>query len=134
MVKVCGVVSKPLSAHVVEEVLLGVAGVRAEMGLDEMLQAFFGWFAFWEVKLANGLLDPDVDWESVLEAVGEKQNAVGDFFADAGEFAESFAGLWRREGADGFEVEFVGRDDACGFEQVWGAKSHFAGAELGLGE
>src|SRR5690349_10017240 len=104
------------------------------MGLDECFETLVGGFAFGEVELANGFLDPDVDWESVLEAVGEKQNAVGDFFADAGEFAEAFAGLWRWEGADGFEVEFVGGDDARGFEEVRSAESHLAGAELGFGE
>ena len=56
-----------------------------------------GRFSFWEVELGDGALDPNIDRKSVLKSVGKKQDAIGDFFADAMEFAESFA---RRNGGN----------------------------------
>ncbi len=119
-----------MGAHVVEEVLLGVAGVGAEVGFYKVFEAFGGGLAFWEVELLDGFLDPDIDGEGVLEAVGEEEDAVGDFFADAGELAEGCAGGGGGEGAEGFEVELACSDDAGGLEEVGGAEAHFAIAQV----
>lgn len=117
-----------------EKVLLGVAGVWAEVGLDEFEEALFGGLALREVELGDGALDPDIDRKGVLKSVGEEENAVGDFFAYAGEGAEGFAGGGRGEEAERFEVEVVGCDDLSGLEEIGRAEAHFAGAELGFGE
>src|ERR1041385_8819557 len=95
MVEVSPSVSKPLRAHVVEEVLLGVAGVGTEMGLDEFLQTLVGRFAFGEVKLADRFLDPDLDWKGVLKSVGEEEDAFRDFSAAARESVQVFRTLFQ---------------------------------------
>ncbi len=61
-----------------EEVLLGVAGVRAEMGCGEVVQFFELRPAAEEIELAEGFHDPNVNRESGLEAVGEEEHAIGD--------------------------------------------------------
>ncbi len=72
-------------AGVVEEELLGVAAVWAEVGVGEfsnfcggaVLFVFFG-----EVELEDDAFYPDVDGEGVVAGVGEEENAIGYFGAD----------------------------------------------------
>ena len=104
------------------------------MSLDEFDQALFGRFSSGEIKLAKGFLDPDIYREGVLESVGEKENAVGNFFPDAWEFAEGGAGFGSFQGPQIFQIEFSGGDGLSGFEEVWRAKTHFAGSEALFGD
>ena len=69
-----------------EEVLLGVAAVFAEVCAGEIAEFSGGDLApSLEVVLAQDALDPDVDGERPDSLVGEEQDAVGHFFADARE-------------------------------------------------
>src|SRR4051812_2324768 len=69
-----------------EEILLSVAGIRSEMsggGVEELAR---GGGSVWKIELPQGFQDPNIDGKGGLKAVGEEQDAVGDFVSDAGEF------------------------------------------------
>jgi hypothetical protein len=64
-------------------------------------------------------MDPSVDRHGVEAFVGEEQNAIGHFHADAREHLESLAetrgGLFR----DGLEVDRAIGEQACGFQEIF---------------
>ena len=62
-----------------EKILLGVTGMRAEMGCGKMLKPFGADVAAWKIKFAQRAFHPHVHRKRGIEAVGEQQNAIGDF-------------------------------------------------------
>jgi hypothetical protein len=126
-----GVDAAALGAFAVEEVLLGPAGVGAEMGAGELSQLAGGDALFaGEIDPAEGAFDPHVDGERVVESAGEQQRAVGDLLADAGEFDQFFQRVVVVHRAQGVEVELPAIDQARGGEEVFGAEAEFAVPEL----
>ena len=75
-----------------EKVLLGVAVEGGEVLRGKGLESDLGHAPTLEVKFFQRPLYPDVHWKGFLFAVGEEQNAVGDFGADAGQLDEGFFG------------------------------------------
>ena len=120
-----------MRAFAVEEVLLGPAGVGAEVGAGELSQLAGGDASFaGEVDAAEGALDPHVDGEGVVESAGEEQGAVGDFLADPGQFDQFFQRAVVVHRAQGVEVELAAIDQSGGSEEVFGAEAEFAIPEL----
>ena len=72
-----------LRPHVMEKILLRVAGVRAEMRGGEVAQAFFAGAATREIELLQRAFHPHVHGKRGVKAVGEQQNTVGDLAAHA---------------------------------------------------
>lgn len=120
-------------AHVMKEILLGQAGVRAEMRARQFFDAIAFGARFAEIN-PQRFFDPHIDREGGGKIVGEEENAVGDFFADAGKFAKGGAGFFQRQLLKGFEVELAAGNNFRGREEVRGAKSHFARAQVCFGE
>ena len=98
------------------------------MSSGEVAEAFVGGTAAGEIKLLQGAFDPDVHREGAIEAVGEEEDAVGDFAADAAEFHEFETGGGVVHGSDFFEVEGAVGDLAGGGEEAGGTEAHFAGS------
>ena len=61
-----------------------------------------------------------------------KANAIGDFRADAGKFDQLRARVPQREFSQRFEIDFPGAKSLCRGAKVWGAKTKFARAQVGL--
>ena len=99
-----------MGADMMEEVLLGVPVVRGEVLADEGVELPRGGASPGEVKLTKGLENPGVDGEGLGKAVSKKEDAVGDFGADAGEAFEFGLGGEVIESGNGGEVDFVGCD------------------------
>lgn len=109
-------------AGVVEEVLLGVAGVGAEVGVGEVSDAGGGDVAFAaEVELPEDALDPDVDGDGGEAFAGEEEDAVGDLFADSVEFHEMGAGIGIVQGGEEGEVDVSLADVGGGAVEEGGA-------------
>ena len=123
-----------VGTHVMKEVLLGVTGVAAEVGVGEALEAEAAWAAAREVELAQGFCDPDIDGKSLLETIGEQQHAIGDLPAHAGEFEELFAGSGDGQIMKMGEVESAVRNHSCGLEQIRRAKTHLAFSQFSFGD
>ena len=79
-----------------EQVLLGVAGVGAEMGLAEMTQTRQLDPPLGEIKLAQRFHDPDIHRKGLLKSIAEQQHAIGDFQADPGQLEQLRARLFQR--------------------------------------
>lgn len=123
----------PILALPGEEELLGEAGEGAEVDAAELRER--GGFPVVEaVAAGEGFEDPDVYGEGFEFAGAEEEDAVGDFFADAGEGAEAFFGGGVGEGFRLLEPAGVGGEKAGGLADVAGAEAEEAGAELGLGD
>ena len=132
--EVHGSVQRPVfGSHVVEQILLGVAGVGAEVGFGKMLQAFAFGAAAREVKFLQGFHDPHIYRKGGLEPIRKEEDAIGDFAADAGEFQELVAREFDGQLADPVQIDFSFGDEARRFEQVRGTETHFAGAQFGFG-
>lgn len=116
-----------------EEVLLGEAGERAEVDAAEM-RDLGGFPAVEAVTAGHGFDDPRVDGEGFEFAGAEEEDAVGDFFADAGEGAEAFfrGGVGERFGF--VEPAGVRGEELGGFGNVAGAETEEAGAEIAFGD
>lgn len=115
-----------------EEVLLGEAGERAEVDAAEM-RDLRGFPAIETVAARHGFDDPGIDGKGFEFAGAEEEDAVSDFFADAGKGAEAF---FRRGVGERFgfvEPARVGGEKAGGFGDVAGAEAEEAGAEVGFG-
>ena len=120
-----------------KQVLLGVAGIRPKMGVDETAKPGRAWAAFGKIELSQRLHHPDVDGERLLETVGEKQNAVGDLRSDAGKSCQPGTNLMNVECLEVRQVEFAIRDLPGGDQQVWSSEAHLARAQLrfaGIGQ
>jgi hypothetical protein len=53
--------------------------MRTEICLNKFSQARRFWFAFGKINFSQRAGDPHIDGESLLKAVREKQNAIGNF-------------------------------------------------------
>jgi hypothetical protein len=121
------------AAFVGEEVLLGEAGEGAEVGAAE-LGELGGFPAGEAVAAGEGLENPRVHREGLEFARAEEEDAVGDFFADAGEFEEAGFRGGVGEGFGFIEPAGAGGDEAGGLADVARAETEEAGAEGGLGD
>ena len=63
-------------------------------------------------------MDPSINRHGVEAFVGEKQNAVGHFHADAGEHLESLAETRGGLFCDGLEVDRAIGEQAGGFQKI----------------
>ncbi len=113
-----------------KKVLLGVAGVGAEMGLTETAQAGEVGAAPGEIKAPQRAGDPDIDGKGLLKTVREEQNTVGDFDAHAMQFQQGGARFFEGQGGEAGEVEFAGGQFRGGAGQVGGAKAQLAFAQF----
>src|ERR1700682_5371608 len=81
-------------ANAVEKKLLGVTPVGSEMRIGEGAQSFMlDPLTVVEVEAPQHAIDPDIDGKNFRAAVGEEQDAVGDFLADAPDAGEMLAGF-----------------------------------------
>ena len=117
-----------------KKILLGVAGVRPEMGRGKMPQPFVTDPAAWEIKFAQRALNPHVHWKRAIEAIGEEQDAIGNFAAHATQFHQFLARPGQRQMAQTFQVKPAIGNLPRGGEQIRRAKTHFARAESGFGD
>ena len=118
----------------VEEVLLRVTGVGAEMGLAEMPKTGqMNPAILEEIELTQRLHNPDVHGKGFLESVGEEQDAIGDFYSDAGKFHEfraCFSG--KREVENIFQIHFASDKFLGGVSKIGSAETKFAFAQFCL--
>ena len=119
--------------HVMEKILLGVTGVRAEMRRGKMPQPFVTDPAARKIEFAQRALDPDVHGKRAVKTIGEEQDAIGNFAADAAQFHQFPARFRQRQMPQPFQIEFAIGNLARGGEQMRRAKTHFARAEFGFG-
>src|SRR4029079_19576473 len=94
----------PEGAHVVEEILLGVAGVRAEVAVRKLQKTLLSGTAFREIKLPQCFHHPNVDGKSLLKSVGEEQHAIGNFVSYSRQPAQFFSRLIGGHIGDEFEI------------------------------
>ena len=114
--------------HVMKKILLGIAGVRAEMRGGKAAQALLAGTAAREIKLLQRAFNPDIHGKRGIKAIGEEQNAVGNLSAHAAQFHQFRARLGVIQPADIFQVKFSIGNLPRGGEQVRRAKTHLAGA------
>ena len=118
----------------VKQILLGIAVVGGEVFLNEGLQLLRGGIAAGEVELAQGFYDPGIKWEGLGMGVGEEEDAVSNLGADAGKALELGLGGFIIQGGDGWEIDLVLGDHRGGGVEVFGAVTHAAVAQVGLGQ
>ena len=82
-----------------KKILLGVTGVRAEMRRGKVTQTFFRHASAWKIKLAQRAFHPDIHRKRRIKSVGEQQDAIGNFAADAAEFHQFRPRLGQRQAA-----------------------------------
>jgi len=89
-----------LGAKPVEEQELGETTVWAELFLGPKFKVGVseGFSFFRKVELAKQTIDPDIDGKGVGPTVRIKENASGDFWADAGKGLEVSCGLGCSQG------------------------------------
>src|ERR1017187_3490630 len=87
------------------------------------------WLAF-KIDSPQRTLDPDVDWESLVEPAREQQRAVGDFLPDAGQLDQLFQRLLIFHRRQRIQIEFATVDHSRRRQQVLGAKTQFAVPKL----
>ncbi len=83
-----------------EEEELGKSTVAAKLFLGPKFQVGVskGFSFFGKVELAKKTIDPDIDGKGVGPTIRIKENASGDFWADAGKRLEMSCGLGGRKG------------------------------------
>ena len=117
-----------------KKILLGVTGVRPEMGRGKMPQPFVTDPAAREIEFAQRALDPHVHGKGAVKTTGEEQDAIGNFAADAAQFHQFLTRPGQRQMAQTFQVKPAAGDLARGGEQMRRAKTHFARAEFDFGD
>ena len=120
------------AAFVGKKELLREAGERTEVGATEvgdLRRLPVGE----RVAAFHGLDDPHVDGERFESAGAEEEDAVGDFFADAGERAEALFRGSVGERLGFLEPAGMRGDPVRSLRNVTGAEAEEAGAELGFG-
>ena len=121
-----------MGAFVGEEVLLGEAGVGAEVGAAEV--GDLGGFPVVEAVAADhGFDDPGIDGEGFEAAGAEEEDAIGDFFADAGEGEEAGFGFGVGGVFGGGEPGGVGGEEAGDGGDVAGTETEGTGTKLVFG-
>ncbi len=116
-----------------KKILLGIAGVRAEMRGGKAVQAWPAGAAALEIKPLQRAFNPDIHGKRGIKSVGEEQNAVGNLPTHAAQFHQFGARFGVIQPADFFQVECALGNLPRGGEEVRRAKTHFAGAEFGFG-
>lgn len=116
-----------------KKILLGVTGVRPEMGCGKMTQPFVADPSAWKIKFAQRAFDPDVHWKGAVKTIGEQQDAIGDFAAHAAQGRQFPARFCQGQMPQLFQIEFAIGNLTRGGKQIRRAKTHFAGAEFGFG-
>ena len=117
-----------------KKILLGVAGVRPEMRRGKMPQPFVTDPAAREIEFAQRAPDPNVHGKRAVKTIGEEQDAIGDFTADAAQFHQFPARPGQRQMAQTFQIKPAIGNLTFGGEQMRRAKTHFARAESGFGD
>jgi len=102
----------------VEEILLNIAGVRPQTAMRVGGELGRSPLTALPHRQENSV-NPGVDRHGVEPFVGEKENAVGHFHANAGEHLESLAETRRRLFRDGLEVDRAIGEQACGFKEIF---------------
>ena len=115
-----------------EKILLGVTGVRPEMGRGKMPEPFVTDLAAWEIEFAQRAFDPDVHGKGAVKTIGEEQDAIGNFAADATQGHQFPARFRQGQMPQPCQIEFALGDPAGGGEEMRRAKTHFARAEFGF--
>ena len=117
-----------------KKILLRAAGVRSEMCRGELKQFLFAHAAARKIQLPQCALHPDIHRKRGIEAIGEQQDAIGDFPADAAQFHQFGSRRGIIQPADFFQIKFADGDFPRGGEQMRGAKTHLARAEISFGQ
>jgi hypothetical protein len=113
--------------------IAGVARVRAEVGAAEV--GDLGRLPTVEtVAAGEGFEHPGVHGEGLELAGAEEQHAVGNFFADAGQFHQPPLGGGVGQGFGFIEPAGPGAEEFRGFGDVAGAEAEQAGAEVFFGD
>jgi len=73
-----------------KQILLGIPGLRAKMGLTEMAKAVNFGAAPGEIQPPQGPHDPDIEGKGLRESIGEKQDAVGNFHSHSRQSQQGF--------------------------------------------
>ncbi len=103
------------------------------MGIGESAQPLvLDALAAVEIKTAQDAIHPDIDGKNLRAAIGEKQDAVGDFLAYALNPHQMFARLIGWHGGNPVEGNFARRNLPCGDKKMAGAKAETAGAKFRL--
>ena len=116
-----------------KKILLGVTGMRPEMGRGKVLKPFGIDAAAWKIQFAQRAFHPDIHRERAIKATGEQQHAVGDFTTDPAQFHQCLACFRLRQMAQAFQIKLAAGNLPSGGEQMRRAKTHFAGAQAGFG-
>ena len=85
-----------------------------------------------EIELPQDTLDPDINGENLRAAIGEKEDAVGDFFADAPDADQVLARLFGWQRGDAFEGNFARGDLPRRDKKMARAKAKLAIAQPGF--
>ncbi len=109
-----------------KKILLGVAGVRPEMRRGKMPESFVAHSSSWKIQFPQRALDPHVHWKRAVKTIGEEQDAIGNFAADAAQFHQFLARFRQRQMAQTFQVKPAIGNLPRGGEQMRRAKPHFA--------
>ncbi len=78
----------PVRPLVVKQILLGPAGVGAEMRVGELAEVPRSDLPPWKIDPPQRALDPDIDRKRLVKATREQQDAIRYLFADTGQFEE----------------------------------------------
>lgn len=110
---------------------LGEASVWAKMFLSPDLKIGEAkrFSFFWEIKLAQQTIDPDVDRKGVEPVIGIQEDATGDFGADPGQGFEMCGGLRGGEGIGDGEEGGLGGEPLGGSGEGAGTVAKGAVAE-----
>jgi hypothetical protein len=114
-------------ALVGEEVLLGEAGLRAEVGAAEFSD-LPGLPVVEAVAAGHGLDNPGIHGKGFQAPGAEKQHAVGDFFTDAGQLDQPGLGLGVGRVLGGGEPTGIGGEETGDAGDVAGPEAQGAGA------
>jgi hypothetical protein len=117
----------------VEQILLSVATPGTKVFGGETVEALEFDVAAREVKLAQGLHNPDVDREGGLIPVGKQKDAISDFAAHAGQFYQLSTGSFDAYMTKFFEIDFTIGHGSSSSKEVRSAEPHFAGAQVMFG-
>src|SRR5262252_9193817 len=123
-------VSSQFGSHVMKQVLLRVARLRAEVRFRKMPQCFPSGTALRKIKPPQRLRHPHIHRKDFGETISEKQNAVSNFLSDARELHERRASAFRRSTPQVLEMNLAIRDGAGRGQEIRRAEAHLAGAQF----
>src|SRR5258708_2019857 len=97
-----------------KEVLLGIAGVGAEMSGGKFMQLAQTAPASGKIKLPQSLHDPDIHRKSGWETISEEQDTIGDLAANAAQTHQLRARLQDGQMGEPVEIELAACHRLCG--------------------